>query len=209
MENNNLANEYFEKKESKDKEAQSREAKKKMKKILVWVIILIAAGFGFWMFILPMFEGVDTPEVKGAFFPAQSREHIAIGATHPDYNSDPPTGGWHYDSPAQSGIYDKELPDEQLVHNLEHGHIWISYRPDLDAETIEKLAEIAKSYSSKIIIAPRAKNDTPIALAAWEYLLNLDNFDEGQILGFIKAHRGKGPENIPDFGFDDFRENKN
>lgn len=208
MENENLQNEYFLKREVKEKETRAKELKRKVKKTLIRAVILLVAGFGFWAFILPSFQVSNTPEVKGEFFQAQNREHIAIGATHPDYNSNPPTGGWHYNNPAQTGIYDKELPDEQLVHNLEHGHIWISYRPDLDAETVKKLADIAKSFSSKIIMTPRTKNSTSIAIVAWEYLFKLDNFDKGQIQGFIKAHRGKGPENIPDFGFKDFRQDK-
>lgn len=179
--------------------------KRGIKKNLAWAVILFIAGLSFWTLILPMFQVSDTPAVTGEFFQAQNRQHITMGATHPDYNSNPPTGGWHYDSTAQTGIYDKEFVDEQVVHNLEHGHIWISYRPDLNTDTIEKLAKIAKSYGSKIIMTPRAKNDTLIVLVAWEYLLKLDSFDENQISGFIKAYRGKGPENIPDFGFKDFR----
>ena len=209
MENENSQNEYILKKEAKEKETHAKESKKKMKKFLVWAVILVVVGFGAWRVLVPIVNAPDNPdtsEVKGEFFPAQSREHVATGATHPDYNSDPPTGGWHYNTPAQTGIYDKELPDEQLLHNLEHGHIWIAYRPDLDPAVVEKLAEIAKSTGSKMIMTPRAKNDKPIAIMAWEYLLKLDNFDEVQIKGFIKAHRGKGPESIPDSGFKDFRQ---
>jgi len=202
-------NDYFLKREAKEKETYAKEMKNKMKKFLVLAAILVVVGFGFWMFVLPMFQASNAPnssEVRGEFFPAQTRQHIAMGATHPDYNSDPPTGGWHYGNSVQTGIYDKEFADEQTIHNMEHGHVWITYRPDLDKETIEKLADIAKSYGSKIIMAPRAKNSVPIALAAWEYLLKLDNFDGSQITGFIKTHRGKGPENVPDFGFKDFRQ---
>lgn len=209
MENENTQNDYFLKREAKEKEIHAKELKNKIKKTLVWMVILVVVGFSFWTFILSMFQASDVLEVKGEFFPAQTRQHISLDETHPDYNSNPPTGGWHYDNPAQTGIYDRELSDEQLVHNLEHGHIWIAYHPDLDAETVEKLADIAKSYNSKIIMTPRAKNGTSISIVAWEYLLNLDNFDESQISGFIKAYRSKGPENIPDFGFKDFRENKN
>ena len=211
MENENSQNEYFLKREAKEKETHAKESKKKMKKLLVWAVVLVVAGLGFWTAKLPKFQASDTPEVKGEFFPAQGREHIATGATHPDYSSDPPTGGWHYDTTAQAGIYDKELPDEQLIHNLEHGHVWLSYRPDLDPAVIDKLAEIAKSYGSKIIMAPRSKNTSPIALASWEYLLKLESFDQLQVEGFIKAHRDKGPEKIPAMGepgFKDFREGK-
>lgn len=206
MENENPQNEYFLKREAKEKETHTKEAKNKIKKILVWAVILLVAGFAVWKVVDSVINAPNIVEVKGDFFPAQSAEHISLGAAHSAYNSNPPTGGWHYGTPAQTGIYDKELADEQLIHNLEHGHVWLSYRPDVDPAVVDKLAEMAKSYGSKVIMAPRANNDTAIALSAWEYLLKLENFDEGQILGFIKAYRGKGPENIPDFGFKDFRQ---
>ncbi|MEX2090868.1 MAG: DUF3105 domain-containing protein [Candidatus Paceibacterota bacterium] len=206
MENENPKNEYFVKRETKEKETQARETKKKLKGALFRAVVFVIVAAAVWGVWRSFSNRPDIQEVKGDFFPAQSREHVAVGSSHPEYNSNPPTGGWHYGSPAQTGIYDKELPDEQLIHNLEHGHIWIAYRSDLDQETINKLAEIAKSYSSKIIMVPRAKNNVPIALMAWEYLLKLDTFDESQVTGFIKAHRGRGPEDIPDFGFKDFRQ---
>lgn len=211
MENENSQNEYFLKREAKEKETHTKEAKKKMKKILAWVVLLLVAGFVAWKVADSVINAPNIVAVKGDFFPAQSAEHISLGAAHPEYNSNPPTGGWHYDTPAQAGIYDKELADEQLIHNLEHGHIWISYRPDLDTAVVDKLAEIAKSHGSKIIMAPRAKNTFPIVLVSWEYLLKLESFDEMQIEGFIKAHRGKGPENIPAMsepGFKDFRQTR-
>ena len=52
---------------------------------------------------------------------------------------------------------------------------------------------------------PRAANDAPIALVAWQQLLKLDAVDEPQIRAFIDAYRGRGPENVPDSGFKDFR----
>ncbi len=170
------------------------------------LIVVIAAGYGIWSWIQG--QRVVGP-IPGEFFPAQSRDHIRPGDQHPAYNSNPPTGGWHYDNPAQSGIYDKEFPDGQIIHNLEHSHIWIAYRPGLAQADVEKLADIAKSYGSKIIMTPRAANDVPIAIVAWEHLLKLDGIDEAQIQAFIKAHRGvAGPEKIPDFGFKDFRTSK-
>lgn len=206
---NETQNEYFQKKENKEKAANTKETRKKVKKFLVWALVVIAAGFFGWKTVGSIINDSKIAEVKGEFFSAQSRDHISMGAAHSEYNSNPPTGGWHYGTPAQAGIYDKELADEQLLHNLEHGHIWFSYRPDLDSAVVDKLAEVAESYGSKMIMAPRAKNDSPIALAAWEYLLKLDNYDEMQIKGFIKAHRDKGPEKIPAMGepgFKDFRQ---
>lgn len=198
-------NEYFAKKEIREKTAMAAQNKKKVKKLitaLIYLVILVVVVFG--VFKLATKKG---PPVPGEFFPAQSRQHINPGESHPPYNSNPPTGGWHYGQPVQTGIYDKPLPDEELIHNLEHGHIWIAYKPDLPKDQIEQLVKIAKSYGSRIVMTPRAANDSPIAIVAWQHLFKLQNVDEPQIRVFINAYRNvAGPEkNIPDFGFGDFR----
>jgi len=194
---------YVEKKQARDKELRRAARIRQMKKRAKWLLLTaMVVGAGYRVFTIS-----DKPQepTLGQYFQAQSRDHIAAGASHPDYNSNPPTGGWHYATPVQSGIYDQQFQDEQLLHNLEHGHIWIAYQSDLPKDEIEKLADIAKSYGSKIIMTPRPNNPTPISVIAWEYLLNINTFDEQKINDFIGEHRGKGPEAIPDFGFKDFR----
>lgn len=182
---------------------------KKALKYLMLFLVLALVVFGGYRLLKNSGDQDEGPK-PGVFFEAQSRDHIAVGSAHPEYNSNPPTGGWHYGAPAQTGIYDKELPDEQVIHNLEHSHIWISYRPDLlDKESVEKLASLAKKYGPKMIMTPRSKNPGPIAMAAWQYLITFDKIDEENLKvmdNFIKIYRGKaGPENPLDFGFGDFR----
>ncbi len=131
-------------------------------------------------------------------YPIQSRNHIAVGAQHPAYNSDPPTSGWHYDTPADAGFYENPLPDEQLIHNLEHGHIVISY----DCSRLGDCAQVkdalrslvAKNNSWKIVAAPRKNRDAAIALTAWGVLERLDGYDAESIDAFIRTYRDKGPE---------------
>ncbi len=180
------------------------------RKAIRWGLALVLAGLALWAVFKISKGGAPAVPIDVQFFPAQSREHIDEGASHPAYNSNPPTGGWHYNQPAAAGVYDTELPDERVVHNLEHGHVWISYRPDLDKESINKIADIAISYSSKIIVTPRTKNDSLIAVVAWEHLMKLDSFQEDKILAFIKQFRNKGPEMIPmgEPPFKDFRTKK-
>lgn len=210
-EENNLKSEYELKKENKEREIQGQVRKAKIAKRLrrlVWMMGVLIVVWGVVRFI-----GRDDDqqgETAGDYFPAQSRDHIAVGATHAAYNSNPPTGGWHYAEPAKTGIYDQELPDEQLIHNLEHSHIWVAYRPDLAQDQIEALANIVQNYGSRIIMTPRGANDTPITIVAWEHLLRLDTVDKAKIGSFVKIHRNKaGPEkNIPDFEFKDWRTKK-
>lgn len=179
---------------------------KKIIKWVIWLIILVLIVYGGYK----LFKKGPPASPPGVFFEAQSRDHITEGASHPDYNSNPPTGGWHYAQLAQTGIYDVELPDGQLIHNLEHSHVWISYRQDLLGKSdVEKLVNLAKKYGPKTIMTPRQKNDTAVAITAWQYLDKFDKVDDialEKMNAFIKYHRGvSGPENPLDFGFSDFR----
>lgn len=209
MDQNLNQNEYFQKKEAKEKEAQKAAQRAKFNRLSHKLPWLVAAIIIVWV-VVRLSKDDGAPVHVGEYFQAQSREHIEVGTTHPAYNSNPPTGGWHYASPAKTGIYDVELPDEQLIHNLEHSHIWIAYRPDLSVKQVEMLAEVAKDYGSRVIMTPRKANDALIALVAWEHLLKMDTVDKAMVDSFVKAHRNKaGPEkNIPDFDFKDWRTKK-
>lgn len=131
----------------------------------------------------------------GERIPIVGRAHITQGSRESGYNSNPPTSGPHWPSPAPWGVHTQPLPDEALVHNLEHGGVWISYKDGKDTDLADKLAEVAGRYRTKVIMTPRPKNDAPIAVAGWGRLLKLQRFDEARIVEFINAYRGKlGPE---------------
>lgn len=170
---------------------KSRERKKLTKKITIWTIVtLVVGGSGYGLYYLASQPEKPRP---GETFPILGQEHIAVGATHPAYNSNPPTSGWHYAQPADWGVYQKELPDEQAIHNLEHGGIWISYK-DVDEKTKSDLEAIGKRYPGSVIVTPRSANDVKIVLASWGRLLKLEGFDETTIVNFIKANKNKSPE---------------
>ena len=54
------------------------------------------------------------------------------------WNSIPPTSGPHYFTPAVFGIY-TELEIARVVHNLEHGGIYILYGEGRSGPTVEQL----------------------------------------------------------------------
>src|SRR3990167_5916853 len=168
---------------------------RKLRKAIIWIIVLaVIAGGVYGLVFLQKKTNQNKPGVE---YPDQGQDHIAPGAPHDQYNSNPPTSGPHYAEAAAWGIYDKELPDEQLIHNLEHGGIWISYKDPNNTQLISELKDIVDDYSIKVIMTPRPQNDSPIVVAAWRRLLKLDSFDEKQIKSFIKAFINKGPEQVP------------
>lgn len=164
------------------------------KKFGYWVLGLIVAVGSVWLLIRD-----NGP--KGADY-SQSilvlgREHIADGTVYSSYNSNPPTSGPHYPNPAPTGFYDKELRDERVVHNLEHGNVWISYKPGLSPDVIKVLRNFA---GGNVIVTKRSANDLDVALAAWGRLdqFNIENgpIDERRIKDFIIRYQDRGPENL-------------
>ena len=186
--------------EEQRKEAEGAKRLRTTKKAgwwLVTVAVVVATGAGIWVWAKSQVP--ESPDLSRAF-PELSRNHIQVGQTFRGYNSNPPTSGSHWSNPLARGIYAEEQPDEALVHNLEHGEIWIAYHPRVGEEAMESLKKIANSYN-KVIMTPRSKNDTDIALSAWTRLdaFNLEDspLDKKRIEDFIKRYRNKGPELVP------------
>ena len=146
-------------------------------------------------------RGTDQP-TSVQRFPIQGQQHITLGQTHPAYNSDPPTSGWHYDTPLSSGFHEQPAADEQMIHNLEHGHVVIFYDCSklTDCQGVkDQLQKLAERYRNwKVTIVPRQNADAALAVAAWGTLDKLDSYDEARINAFISAWRDRGPERTED-----------
>jgi hypothetical protein len=137
-----------------------------------------------------------TPRVVS--IPNQGATHVAPGQSHPPYNSNPPVSGWHFAGTAPWGFHNSELPDELIIHNLEHGGVWITYKDDQDSAVVDPLVALAREFPRKLIITHRPKNDSPIAVAAWGRLLKLERYDREAIVDFYNQFKNKGPEFVPD-----------
>ena len=156
-----------------------------MSKIFIVSIAVVVLFFG-----AVLFSKATQPKEPtiGTQMADQGRKHIGRGEAHEPYNSDLPVSGPHYadsSSPTNWGIHDEELPSEVLIHNMEHGGVVVTYRPDLPADQIKKLKELFNSpYSNnkfkpiKAIVIPRAENKSPIVMGAWRYVMNLQQYNE-------------------------------
>ena len=187
--------------ENLSKSEQERQARlaasqrRKHKKVIIWLVVLgIIVVAGYWLI---NYSRTRQERKPGEQIPEMGVNHISIGEEHEPYNSNPPTSGPHYAQPANWGIYEEQLADEQLVHNLEHGGIWISYRDPAHQDLVAQLKDIADDYTIKVILTYRPQNDSAIAVAAWGRLLKLEQVDRQQIVDFIKAFINKGPEQVP------------
>ena len=180
-----------------ERAARVRSARlKKIKRIFIWVLVLAVIAGAVWGLVI-WSKKAEANKPGAEITPMTSRDHIPETAPKPDYSSNPPTSGPHWATPANWGVYDKELADQQLVHNLEHGGIWISYKDAADTALVDQLKSIANEYSLKVIMTPRAADPDRIDVAAWGRLLRLDQFDGKQIRDFIGAFINRGPEQVP------------
>ncbi len=177
---------------AKREEQRLQATRRRRRSLAIGGVIALAAiaatGLGIWSAVRPK---------PGEPIASQGATHIARGQPHPAYNSNPPTSGWHTPQVAAWGTLRSEVPDEFVLHNLEHGGIWISYKDPNDGALVEKLEGLASRNPSKIIVTPRQKNDSPIAVAAWGRLLKLNAYDERTIVEFVDAFRNRGPERVP------------
>jgi len=193
---------YDAKKEQKQKAKQvvqkSKERSgntKRVIKYVIWIVIISAVFYG-------LFRLISNSGPQGEDFSQAISEmgasHIAIGSFHEQYNSNPPTSGPHYANAARAGFRgDTDIPDENIVHSLEHGAIWISYLPSVPEEVVDELKRIAGGF---VIVTARRANETDIALAAWGRLdtfnLGTQPLDAQRIRDFISRYTNKGPEKV-------------
>ncbi|MFC6015360.1 DUF3105 domain-containing protein [Plantactinospora solaniradicis] len=118
----------------------------------------------------------------------------ALSATHVDapvsYPMTPPAGGPHFPAwqNCNGDVYTAPIEDGNAVHSLEHGAVWITYRPGLPAADVGKLSTRVRGLSH-MMLSPYPGQSTPISLQAWGYQLTLDDADDEAIGAFITAYR--------------------
>ncbi len=123
-----------------------------------------------------------------------------------DTGTNPPVSGRHNPQPAECGIHNQKIPDENFVHTLEHGAVAVLYNPkDVDLKDIRGIEEIVGSYETTTLSAPYPNLEDPIVLASWSRKMPLDEFDEDSIREYIDTFRDTEP--APEFNGDDPCEN--
>jgi hypothetical protein len=130
--------------------------------------------------------------------PISGVETFEVGsATHTtdavDYPQDPPVGGPHDPSWQRCMVYVAPVRNENAVHSLEHGAVWITYQPDLPESDRATLAKLAVGQSA-LLISPYPGLENPVVASAWGAQLRLDDVNDPRLKAFIDRYAGNGPE---------------
>jgi Protein of unknown function (DUF3105) len=111
-----------------------------------------------------------------------------------DYKQSPPVGGPHNPVWQNCGFYDKPVRDENAVHSLEHGAVWITYTPGLPQDQVNELKDIAQRESYVLVSPyPDLPDNTPVVASAWGKQVGLDSADDPDLQSFIQAYE-QGPQ---------------
>ena len=177
-----------------------RETRRRLRRIIFGTVVAAIAVTFIASLFLPGLNigggsglfGRSAPDGPGIRVADQGRTHIEPGQDHPLYNSVPAISGWHFPqplAPVRWGVHTQSLPDENLVHNLEHGGVGVHYDcPEGCDELVDQLADIVRGRGLKVILSPYPGMDTTIALTAWTFIDKFDVFDEQRVRDFIEAH---------------------
>jgi hypothetical protein len=147
------------------------------------VAALVLLGLVGWRFFRPGIEGVT--EIAGL-----SRGHDA-GAVFPEGEL-PPTGGVHAPQWQNCGIYTEPVEDKYAVHSLEHGAVWLTYRPDLAEAAVAELQELARGQSF-VLVSPYPAQTADVVASAWGNQLVIDDYPDERVANFVERFR-LGPQ---------------
>ncbi|MEU4325364.1 DUF3105 domain-containing protein [Nonomuraea dietziae] len=175
-----------------------QKAKERRTAMLMWgvgglVILLLIGGVGFY--VVKDRQATSLDAVSSVSY--AGGEHVWTAVK---YKENPPVGGQHNNYWQQCDIYDKPIHNEHAVHSLEHGAIWITYRPDLPKAQIDKIKSIAGSTgdANYMLVSPYPNLPAPIVASSWGHQLTFQNADDPKLPKFITKYQN-GPD-TPELG---------
>lgn len=121
-------------------------------------------------------------------YPNLARNHVTGTVT---YSQTPPAGGDHAAMPLTCGVYDRPVPNENAVHSLEHGAVWIAYRPGLPGGQLATVAALARGNDHRLL-SPYPGLPAPIVATAWGKQLLVTSASDPRLAKFAKAYT-QGP----------------
>lgn len=163
--------------------------------LMIWgavalVVVLIAGGTTYGV----LTQSGDRDELVSSVEEFEvTTEHVQSEVTYPQT---PPVGGRHNPVWLNCGVYEEPVQNENAVHALEHGAVWITYDPELPEDDIETLRDaIPPTYA---ILSPYPDLPTPVVASAWGKQLQLDGADDPRLEQFIREYSGSA--DVPEPG---------
>lgn len=163
--------------------------------VAAWLVLAVGVACG----------GGESEDVAGPSSPTTAPppagvEEFPVSPSHTapdasvDYAQTPPVGGAHNPTWQTCAFYDKPVPSETAVHSLEHGAIWITYRPDVPQEALQPLRDLARARHKVLVSRWDRGLPAPVVVTSWGRQLKLESTRDPRLEQFIRAFPGMAPE---------------
>jgi hypothetical protein len=167
-----------------EREAAERRGKRWNYAIAGLAVVVVA---GLVALALTMDKDSDDVEIAGlSTFDDVAADHTEQPV---EYEQTPPVGGMHSEVLLNCGIYSEPVPNENAVHSLEHGAVWITYDPSLADEDVADLREyvtdLRNSVRQYVVVSPYEGLPAPVIASAWARQVQLDGVSDERLGQFI------------------------
>ncbi len=173
-------------------ERRTRQRKQRNRRLVLGgialAVVLLLGGIAF-----TAVRELNAPLTGVQSFSGLERGHTTGPVSYPQ---SPPVGGVHNPAWQNCGYYSSPVANENAVHSLEHGAVWITYKPDLPQDQIDELKRLAEDQDY-ILVSPYANQSSPIVATAWNHQLQLQSADDKDLDRFIRVFKeraGDAPE---------------
>ncbi|KAA0916192.1 DUF3105 domain-containing protein [Streptomyces apricus] len=114
-----------------------------------------------------------------------TQNHVAKDVTYP---MEPPVGGDHNQvwMNCNGDVYEKAIKNENAVHSLEHGAVWVTYNSKAPDADVKALTEKVKKtpYS---LMSPVEDQKDPIMLSAWGHQRTVKGASDPDVAAFFET----------------------
>jgi hypothetical protein len=118
-----------------------------------------------------------------------SRDHVTGKVNYPQ---NPPVGGPHNAVWQNCGIYSTPVANENAVHDLEHGAVWITYQPSLSDQQVEQLRALVRGHDHALL-SPYPGLSSPVVISAWGIQLQVKSASDPRLAAFLSKYE-QGPQ---------------
>jgi hypothetical protein len=118
-----------------------------------------------------------------------SQTHVTGKVTYPQ---NPPVGGPHNAMWQNCGIYTSPVANENGVHALEHGAVWITYQPQISAQDIGQLQALVRGHDHALL-SPYPGLPTAVVASAWGVQLRVTSASDPRLAQFLQKYE-QGPQ---------------
>ncbi len=157
---------------------QSRERRNRILTIGASVTVVVALVVGAVVLVQSQDDDNDSVESKTTGSLVAGADGVSVwkggklSQTHVNktvkYPVEPPVGGDHNPvwQNCNGDVYAEAVANENAVHSLEHGAVWVTYTSKADKKDVEALAAKVKQ-TPYTLMSPYEDQKSPIMLSAW------------------------------------------